>query len=191
MKSLQTIQTLSKIGKIIGKIVYICCMVGFIACAVGIVAISIGGNTFFSNDTALNDGLHNEAVSIGAALSTLIAGLVICAGEYVFARMAYRYFEHELNAGTPFTLEGATELMRLGISAICISIAYSVLPQVVHSIISAVRDNVEALTLECVDNVAIGIMLIVMSLLCRYGAELVANQATKEHFEEIVCKSLF
>ena len=180
MKSLQTIQTLSKIGKIISKIVYICCMVGFIGCAVGIVAISIGGNALVFDDTSLNEVLNNEAMSMGTALAAVIVGLILCAGEYVVARMAYRYFDNELNAGTPFTFEGSKELLRLGIFVVGINIVSSVLAQIAHGIISAVMENVEALTLEGGDSVAIGIMLIIMSVFCRYGSELVANQSAKE-----------
>lgn len=180
MKSLQTIQTLSKIGKIISKLVYICCMVGFIACAVGIVAIAIGGNALVFDDASLNDVLSSEAVSKGTALATLVAGLILCTGEYVVARMAYRYFDNELNTGTPFTFEGSKELMRLGIFVIGINIVSAVLAQVAQGIISVMMENVEALTLEGGDSVAIGVMLIVMSLFCRYGAELIANQTTKE-----------
>ena len=164
MKSLKTIQTLSKIGKIISKIVYICCIVGFIGCAVGIVAISIVGN----------------ALDMEMPLAAVVAGLILCAGEYVAARMAYRYFENELNAGTPFTLEGANELMRLGIFVIGIDVASGILAQVAHGIIRVMTGNMEALTLEDGDSVALGIMLIVISVFCRYGAELVANQAAKE-----------
>ena len=180
MNSLKTIQTLSKIGQIISKIVYICCMVGFIACAVGIVAIAIGGNALVFDDTSLNDVLNSEAVSMGTALAAVVVELILCAGEYVVSRMAYRYFDNELNAGTPFTFDGAKELMRLGIFVVGISIGSGVLAQIAHGIISAVMENVEALPLESGDNVAIGIMLIVISLFCRYGAELAANQSAKE-----------
>jgi len=39
MNTLKTIQTLSKIGKILSKIVYICCEVGFCGCIVGIISL--------------------------------------------------------------------------------------------------------------------------------------------------------
>ena len=43
MNTLKTIQTLSKIGKILSKIVYICCVVGFCGCIVGIISLGLGG----------------------------------------------------------------------------------------------------------------------------------------------------
>ena len=168
MKSLKTIQTLAKIGKVISKIVYICCMIGFIACAVGTVAIAIGGNAITLNETT---------TSIGTTVASLVAGLILCTGEYVVARMAYRYFDNELTAGTPFTFEGAKEMMHLGISVIWITVVSSILAQVAQAIISAIMKNVDALTLDCGVSVAMGVMLIVMSLFCRYGAELMKNQA--------------
>ena len=39
MNTLKTIQTLSKIGRILSKIVYICCVVGFCGCIIGIVSL--------------------------------------------------------------------------------------------------------------------------------------------------------
>ncbi len=39
MSTLKTIQTLSKIGRILSKTVYICCVVGFCGCIVGIISL--------------------------------------------------------------------------------------------------------------------------------------------------------
>lgn len=46
MNTLKTIQTLSKIGRILSKIVYICCVVGFCGCIVGIISLGLGGEVF-------------------------------------------------------------------------------------------------------------------------------------------------
>lgn len=185
MKTLNTIQVLSKIGKVLSKVVYICCMVGFIGCAVGILAMLIGEQSLKIGGVTLHSILQNEAgASTGTIWATIVAGLILCAGEYVVARMAYRYFAHELNAGTPFTLDGAKELMHLGVSAIWIPIVSAVLAQAAHGIISELMENVEAMSLDGFDSVVLGIMFIVISLLCRYGTELEANQATAKKPEE-------
>lgn len=185
MKTLNTIQTLSKIGKILSKIVYICCMVGFIGCAVGIVSMFIGEQSFKIGGVTIQGILQNEAgTSTGTIWAALAVGLILSAGEYVVARMAYRYFDHELNAGTPFTLEGAKELMHLGVSAIWIPIVSHVLAQVAHDIIGKFMENVEAISLDNPDSVTLGIMFICISLLCRYGAESGAeNGAIRDEVE--------
>lgn len=173
MKSLKTIQTLSKIGKVFSKIIYICCIVGICGCAVGIVAVLVGGEALKIGGVTLHSILQTEAdVSEGTIWAALIAGIILCAGELSVSRMAYRYFENELNAGTPFTADGAKELMNLGISVIWIPIVANILAHIAQAIIAGFMENAEPLTLDGFDSIALGIMFIVMSLLCRYGAEL-------------------
>lgn len=79
-------------------------------------------------------------------------------------------------AGTPFTQDGAAELMRLGILTISISLGCAVVADIVQGIISGLINGVaDAATDICFDHdgaVVLGIMFIVVSVLCRYGAEL-------------------
>lgn len=178
MKTLSTIQiqTLSKIGKIFSKIVYICCIVGLCGCAVGIVAMLIGGEAVKLGGMTLHGVLAAEAgVSIGTVWTAIAVGIILCIGEFFVSRMAYRYFANELNAGTPFTTEGAKELLHLGISAIWIPIVTSVLAQVAQGVIGQFMANEANLSLDIFDSVALGAMFIFTSLLCKYGAELAEN----------------
>ena len=55
-----------------------------------------------------------------AVAAALVGWLILCAGEAVLAKFAEAYFVHELKAGTPFTLAGAKELLRLGVLAIAL-----------------------------------------------------------------------
>ena len=45
MNTLKTIQTLSKIGKILSKIVFICCVVAFCGCIATIISLAFGAET--------------------------------------------------------------------------------------------------------------------------------------------------
>lgn len=172
MKTLNTIQTLSKIGKILSKIVYICCIVGFCGCAVGIAAMLIGAETVKLGGVTLHGILEAEAgVSTGTIWATIAAGLLLCIGEFFVSRMAYRYFSNELTAGTPFTLDGAKELLHLGISAIWIPIVTAILAQVASGVIAQFMQDVEQLSLDSSDSVVLGAMFIFVSLICKYGAE--------------------
>lgn len=181
MKTLNTIQTLSKIGKVFSKIVYICCIVGFIGCAVGILSLMIGAETIKLSGMTLHSILETEAgVSAATVWAAIVAGMILCIGEFFVSRMAYRYFENELAAGTPFTEEGAKELLHLGVSTIWIPIVSTVLARVAQEIIEQFMGAAGPLALNSFDSVALGVMFIVMSLLCRHGAEQKADQAAKE-----------
>lgn len=174
MKTLETIQTLSKIGKIFSKIIFICCIVGLCGCGVGLMALLIGADVVKFGGLTLHSILEVEAgISTGTVLASITAGAILCIGELVVSRMAGAYFEKELAAGTPFTFDGAGELLHLGIRLIWIPIVTVVLAQLTHGVIDQFFTNVEKLDLDGYTSVGLGVMCILMSLLCKYGAECV------------------
>ena len=115
MKTLKTIQTLSKIGKILSKIMFIFCIIGFCGCIVGILSMALGAETLKFGGVTLESILNTEAeVTIGTVYAAMAAGMVLCAGEAMLAKFAEHYFKRELAEGTPFTFAGAKEMLRLG-----------------------------------------------------------------------------
>lgn len=183
MKTLNSIQTLSKIGKILSKIVCICCVVGFVGCAVGIAAVLIGIQAVEIGGLTLHGILENEAgITEGTVWAAIAVGMILSVGEFCVSRMAYRYFKNELNAGTPFTADGAKELMHLGISVIWIPIVSVVLAQIAQEVIAQFTEIVEPLVFDDFESVAMGVMFIIMSLFCKCGAEL--EEKTTARIEE-------
>ena len=115
MSILKTIQTLSKIGRILSKIVYICCVVGFCGCIVGIISLGLGGEVFKLGGVTIHSIIESHSHTSMPTLYTAMAfGLVLCAAEAVLSKFSEIYFKNELADGTPFTMRGAKELMRLG-----------------------------------------------------------------------------
>lgn len=116
MKTLRTIQTLSKVGKILSTIVYIFCIIGFCSCIAGILCIAVGEEAFNLNGKSLNDILMDASeMTLSTLYINMVVGAILCAGEAVLAKFARHYFKRELRDGTPFTLDGANEMKRLGI----------------------------------------------------------------------------
>lgn len=191
MKNLKTIQTLAKIGETLSKIAFICALVGACICAVGMISLPLAGGEIFKIGGVSIYGLMNlePGEELKSALVFMIGWLIICIGEAVLAKFAEIYFKNELKAGTPFTFDSAKELTRLGILTAALPIGCAVLAEILQGIIAGFMDVEIAPSAEiCIDNegsVVLGVMLIVMSVLCRYGAELTdkasSNNAASEN----------
>ena len=166
MKTLNIIQKLSKIGKVLSKIMFIFCIVGFCGCIVGILSMALGAP-------------NTEAeVTVGTVYAAMAAGMILCAGEAVLAKFAEHYFNCELTDGTPFTFAGAKEIQRLGILTICLPIGTQIVAEIVHAVMEQTMQGVAPLRLDSSGSVTLGVMFIVMSLICRYGATMYEESKT-------------
>lgn len=170
MKTLNTIQKLSKIGKVLSRIMFIFCIVGFCGCIVGIVSMALGVETLKFGGVTLESILDTE-VAVGTVYAAMAAGMILCAGEAVLAKFAEHYFQRELADGTPFSLSGAKELMRLGILTISLPIGTQIVAEIVHAVMEQTLQGIAPLRLDHAGSAALGVMFLVMSLICRYGAE--------------------
>ena len=176
-KTLNAIQTISKVGKILSKVTFICCLVGGICCIVGMscfaipTSLKVGGVTIYSPIDGFGD------YSPATCYTAMLMGLITCASICVVARLAERYFGNELAAGTPFTLEGARELLRLGICTICIPLGATAIAQACYAFAIAHFAGISELHTEGGAPVVLGVAFIVASLICKYGAELKGAQA--------------
>ena len=100
----------------------------------------------------------------------LLTDLVFALSDGVLLAFALRYFSREQADGTPFTQSGAEQIKRLGIRTI-------VLP-LIAAILAAVFSELFGLTQAAADDwsnlasMSMGIVLILASLIFRYGAEL-------------------
>jgi len=183
----KTIQTLSQVGRILCRIVFICCIVGGVGCLLGIIGLAAIPEGFKIGGTTIHGLIEQSAeISLGTCYASMTAGIILCAGEAVLAKIAEAYFTHELAAGTPFTFEGAAELKRLGICTICIPIGTHIVAAIVYGIFKLAMDNVQSADLSAFDSgsIGLGIMFLIMGLLCRYGTETAVKQPTQEEKTE-------
>ena len=89
MKTLGVIQKLAKLGKILSKIVFIFCLVGGICCAVGIISLQFIPESFKLGGVTIQSMVERDAgISLGTSYASMAAGLILCVGEAVLAKLA-------------------------------------------------------------------------------------------------------
>lgn len=176
-KDLKTIQKIAKACKVISKIIWICCIVNIVSSLVGIIilakgadeAIKIGGVSLYgiiSSETGMTRGTMYAAMA---------AGIITYIGSLIPAIYAERYFKNELKAGTPFTYSGAKELKSLAILTIVIPLASTVLAGLAISAIGSKLGTASDISPDNYLSLGLGIGLLIMSVIFRYGAGLEAR----------------
>lgn len=177
MKSLNTIQTFARIGRALSKIAFILSIVGFCGCIAGLISLRFGNGSMIKiGGVTLHAMLLEEyGYGIKSIAAALLGWMIVCAGEAVLAKFAEVCFKNELSAGTPFTLAGAKELLRLGILTLAIPTGCAVAGSIVEGIAAGFMEVEKASAMDLhFDNeasIVLGIMFILFSFLCRYGAE--------------------
>lgn len=178
MNTRQMIQKLSKIGRVLSKIAFVFSVIGFCGCIAGLLSLCFGKGSLIKIGGVTLHGLVSEeyGYNIKSITAALSGWMVVCAGEAVLAKFAEVYFKNELRAETPFTLAGAKELLRLGILTLAIPTGCAVAGSIIEGIIAGFMKVEQAAAMDLYfDNeasIVLGIMFILGSLLCRYGAEL-------------------
>ena len=180
MKSLQTIQKLSKIGKVVSEVIYIMSIVGFFLCLVGVVSLALGVDTIKIGSFTLEGWIQKEAnITNETIYLALIIAMIFCISRAILSKYWQHYFKGELQDGTPFNEARAIELRRIGILTICISLVTQIVAEIIYQTLSSIWNCNYTLNMDNVGSVILGIMCIVMSLIFRYGAEVTSSLHSK------------
>ena len=158
-------------------------MIGFCGCIAGLLSLHLGNGGLIKLGGVTLHGLIEDdyGYNIKSISAALCGWLIVCAGEAVLAKFAECCFRNELAAGTPFTLSGAKELLRLGILTLVLPTGCAVLSSIVEGIAAGFMQIEKAAAMDLYfDNeasIALGVMFILGSLLCRHSAELAHPEA--------------
>lgn len=175
MKSLKTIQGLSKAGKILSTIAFVCCIIGACSCVIGLLFLIIGGST--AADFIESTG----KVNIGTVYASIVIGLILCISEIIVSRSARLYFIHELDAGTPFTFDGANELLMLGIKTIAVPAAAVIVSYIAQEIFQHFFANIAEVNLSNSDSLVTGVAFVVISFILKCSTELAESKKEEEN----------
>lgn len=172
--TLSTIQVLCKLGKILSTIAFVCSVVAASLSMVGLVCLAAGVEKVFQmGGVTIHSIVANKAgMTTDQMISAISVWLIVIVAEAVLAWFAKTYFKRELAAGTPFTLEGAKELKRLGVLTIVLPLGANIVAAVVNGVLAEFLSNTWKFDVDNGGSVSLGIMFGVMALVCRYVAEL-------------------
>lgn len=182
MKSLKILQTLSKIAKILSQIVFVFSIVGAAFCAVGILSLAFTQSSFLVIGGISIKGIieQNTNMNIQSVCMSMLVGFILCAGEAVVSKFANIYFKNELKAETPFTFEGAKEIMRLGIITIVVPTAAAIINTIIYETVKLAIGGLEPMKINNGSSIALGVMFLILSVVFKYGAEVLDNQNKAE-----------
>ncbi|MBO5525509.1 MAG: hypothetical protein J5993_02035 [Clostridia bacterium] len=170
-KSLKTIQTVFKVVKVISIIVLICSIIGAVGCAIGIVTLSSLGSLAIDGKTLEELIVERSGENMGTMIANMTEGVILCAAEAVLAAFAKKYCVAELNAGTPFTFEGAKQLRDLSLLVIFVSLGAAVVAAIAYAVVSLLYSDVGQTDFEVAINLGTGLMLLFLSVVFKHGAE--------------------
>lgn len=176
--TLKTINIIVRVAKIFSLIAYICIMVSAILSLLGIALLSVGitdsiriGQMTIHSIIFNNTGMLNKDMIAG--LTVLI---IVCIFNGVLSGYAYKCFKDIEEEGTPFTFNGAYRMKKLGILTIVMPLAGIIVSSIIGSIISNIFSCMIMLEIDNEDSVMVGIILIVISVILKYVAELKENE---------------
>ena len=114
-------------------------------------------------------------ISKGQLVGTLTAAAISLLFGGIITAFAYRYFTAELKEGTPFTNAGAERIKQLGIMEIVLSVISMGIMDGIYEKIGLTEWN----RFDDAGGITIGICLILLAIVIRYGAELEQKSRTK------------
>lgn len=170
-KSLRTVQKVCKVCKVLAEIAFVMLVV---IVALMLAAAIFAGTGYF--DTLVSSGalILDDAIKYSGAaqeyvVAICVAIVIVFSAEAVVAKFINVYFKHELKAGTPFTFEGAKEMLRLGIIAIAVPAGASVISAIYLTIVTADSGD---WNFSVKISLGLGLAFIAISPLLKHGTEL-------------------
>ena len=134
----------------------------------GVISFNIFSREF------LNSVMSIEEMSLESACLECILATFSCASAAVVLGFSKLYLKNELAAGTPFTHEGAKEMLRLGIISMAVPVVASVINNTVSAIFIHFYPSAEPVEMSV--SLAAGLAMVLAYFIFEYGAELRENK---------------
>lgn len=166
MSNLEKIQKGMKVFQILSKIILVFACVGVALASIG--AALVASDVLNEENQFFHFLSVTAEMSKGQIVGTLTASATSLLFGGILTAFAYCYFTAELKEGTPFTNAGADRIRQLGIMEIVFSVISMCVINGIYEKISLPEWN----RYDDVGGITLGICLLLLAMVVRYGAEL-------------------
>ena len=166
MNNLDKIQKGMKVFQILFKIVLVFACIGVALTSIG--AILVATDVLDIENHFLHFLSVTAEMSKKQVIGTLVASAVSLLFSCIFTVFIYRYFTAELKEGTPFTNAGANRIKQLGIIELVLSVISMGIIDGIYEAVGLAEWN----RFDDSEGIIIGICLLLLIVVIRYGAEL-------------------
>lgn len=175
-KSLSTIQSLAKLGKVLSNIVFVASIVFTVICGLTALLIYLGlQETVNFNGVDIHGLVENASgYSTTELFSIAISGFFSSLFEAILSKTAAKYFKTQISAATPFTTTCAKGMKRLGILTIILPLVGIILGIAASGLLIDFNpDNIPSYTdFSGSLSISLGIMFIILGVVFKYGTEI-------------------
>ncbi len=179
MKTIEKLQRLAGLGKIVSRIFLFISIFLIILSIIMLMVVILSGSTSLdvkglTVGTLLKDRSSIETLDV---MIYIIALVLYFIGHTFLWNSAYRYFAVEIESGTPFRNENYRNLRSLGIATIAFPSFFELMTVVLINFASEhVFSGSSIMEYNPFSTLSLGIMIIFVSVVCRYGAEVEAKR---------------
>ncbi len=179
MKTLETIQKAARIGKNVTRIFLFLSIFFITLSIIALMAVILSDGMGVDVKDYTIGGLFRSREDVASldAIIYIIALSVYFIGHTYLWNSAYRYFAVEVETGTPFRIENYRNLRSLGIATILFPALFELLTLILLNFASEhVFSGSSIMEYNPLSTFSLGVMIIFVSVVCRYGAEVEAKK---------------
>lgn len=172
MKSLNRIQILIKICRIVCYILFGCFIAGVAGCVLGMIILNFVKDINLGNGTTITTELAKNGITINGCYAMMAAGIVGCGVGIFLSIYTANFFKKILDEGTPFKRSIVKETRIVGLVNVLVNIAASILIGIGFGIAKAIDPGIGKLANYSGVSITFGIILLLISLFIDYPVEL-------------------
>ena len=171
--SLSKVQKAARVLEVLSVVARVIVAIGAVGSLVGLAVWLVASNIPIDGETYAEVVFRESGKDGCGMIIDCLNGFIQCASGFVIYSVSRNYFASVRLEGTPFTHKGAKAIFNLGLTALVATLVATVVSAFVTLIVTAIMNPATLTSTEGVDgNVGIPIVLMILSLVFHYGADL-------------------